>query len=409
MTPRRPSSSTRRESAGKRRRGPAASEAFDAAEEERGLHTLRVVRGTVEGIDGRDVFVDLGPRMQGVLPLSRFGERPERGSSHEFTLRGQEDGLWVLELAETLPMPSWESMQVGSLVEARGIGANPGGVECKIGRLHGFMPRSETGLGRREPTSELVGKHFWAEVTEVDPERQRVLLSRKLARRRLDEGAQSRGAQSLSIGSVVPARVERLLPYGAVLRLDRGLRGFLHVSDIDHERVEDPADRLTVDGQLDVKVLAIRRGGARIALGLKQLLPSPWAGLERRVASGALLAGEITSIRDFGAFVRVARGVTGLLRTAESDVEPGRSLRQVYSTGQRLVVRAVTLDVERERLALSRYHRDGRRIVEDEAELEPVDLSRLEVSAEAMETPLGRMLGEALGRAAEVRAEPKRA
>ena len=288
----------------------------------RGLHTLRVMTGTVEGVDGRDVFVDLGPRMQGVLPLKRFPRTPGRGEEFEFTLRGQEDGLWAVELAETQPMVSWETMELGSLVEARAIGANAGGLECKVGQLHGFMPRSECGIGRRTRPHALVGRRFWAEVFEIDQERQRVLISRKRASRRRAESQQARSAQNLKLGTMVAGRVDRLLSNGAMIRLDGGLRAFLHVSDIDHERVEDPADRLAPEQRLDLRVLAIRRGGRRISVGLKQVGPSPWTGLERRVNSGALLRGEITRIKEFGVFVRVSRGVIGLIRAAEADPDP---------------------------------------------------------------------------------------
>ena len=396
MTARGSRSQAKSKRRGRAQSGARLAEVFPEEVDPRGIHTLRVMMGTVEGVDGRDVFVDLGPRMQGVLPLERFTRAPRRGESFEFTLRGQEDDLWAVELAETQPMVSWETMELGSLVEARAIGANAGGLECKVGQLHGFMPRSECGIGRRTRPHALVGRRFWAEVIEVDRERQRVLLSRKRASQRRSESHQARGAQTLKLGAIVSGRVDRLLANGAAIRLDGGLRAFLHVSDIDHERVADPADRLDPEQRLELRVLAIRRGGRRISVGLKQVGPSPWTGLEARVNAGALLRGEVTCIREFGVFVRVSRGVVGLVRAAEANADPTRSLRHAYREGQSIVVRAVSLDVERERLELSTLHADGREIDPAEADLEVEDLRRLLPEPKLLETPLGAKLFAAL-------------
>ena len=239
-----------------------------------GPDTLRVLQGTVVGLNGDDVFVELGPRMQGVISRRQFDEPPAVGEVYDFTLHDQEDGLWVLSLADVGSLSSWEEMERGSLVQARAIRTRPGGLELKIGPLHAFLPTSQTGLARGEE-QQLVGRNVTCEVIEVDAERQRVVVSRKLVLQRERESSRQRAVDALKPGQVIQGRVTRLEPYGAFVRFGRGLEGMIHVSNLSHERVEDPAELLKLGETVDAKVLYIKQGGKRIALGLKQMDESP--------------------------------------------------------------------------------------------------------------------------------------
>src|SRR5687768_6888985 len=104
---------------------------------EHGSHTLKVYSGTVVGRHEKDVFVELGARMQGVIALDHFEEAPRVGEVFEFTLRGQEDGLWALALREEQVLATWEDLELGSWVQARAVRAVPGGLEMRVGPLHG--------------------------------------------------------------------------------------------------------------------------------------------------------------------------------------------------------------------------------------------------------------------------------
>ena len=112
-----------------------------AHEKDHGAHTLKVWKGAVVGVYGDDVFVELGPRMQGVISVRQFELLPRAGDVYEFTLGGREDGLWALARRERESLATWEDMERGSLVHARAIGASADGLELKIGPLHAFMPK----------------------------------------------------------------------------------------------------------------------------------------------------------------------------------------------------------------------------------------------------------------------------
>jgi ribosomal protein S1 len=258
-------------------------------------------------------------------------------------------------------------MEAGSLVQTRVVREAHGGLEVKIGPLHAFMPRSHCGLPRGEDLGQLVGRTFTCEVLEVDRERQRALVSRKLVLQRERESERQRELGALKPGQLVQGRVARLEPYGAFVRFGRGLQGLVHVSDLAHERVEHPADLLRVGQQIEARVLAIKERGRRIALGLKQLGESPWRRLELAHHEGQLVEGRVTRVLDFGAFVAMPPGVEGLLPLSQCGLERGQPLAALLAPGRAISVRIVELDVERERMTLSLLHEGGARILPDEA------------------------------------------
>jgi small subunit ribosomal protein S1 len=349
----------------------------------------------VVGVYGDDVFVELGPRMQGVISVRQFEDRPRIGESYEFTLRGREDGLWALSRRETRSLATWEDMELGSLVHARAVRADRDGLELKIGPLHAFMPKSHTGLPRGQSPDVLVGKTMTCEVIEIDAERQRVLVSRKLVVQRERDDERQREVDALTVGQVVHGRVTRLEPFGAFVSFGRGLEGMIHVSNLAWERVAHPSAVLQLGQTLNAKVLALRNGGRRIALGLKQMSPSPWAQLRSRLPIGRIVEGTVKRVLPFGAFVAVMPGIEGLVHNTQADLRGQKSLAAQLQPGERVSVRVLSLDDESERLALSLLHSDGRPIGRDEAPAHAT-FESLDLSSPSFDSKLGRLLREAL-------------
>ena len=368
-----------------------------AVEKDHGAHTLKVWCGTVVGVYGNDVFVELGPRMQGVIARREFTREPRVGERFDFTLRGREDGLWALERREAASLRSWEDMEPGVLVHARAIGALPEGLELKIGKLHAFMPKSHTGLARDQKASVLVGKVLTCEVIEVDRERQRVLVSRKLVLQRERGDDRQREVGALLVGQTIEGRVARLEPYGAFIAFGRGLEGLVHVSNVSYERVEHPAKVLHLGELVRAKVLALRAGGSRIALGLKQLQESPWRSLAARLGLHRVVEGTVKRVMPFGAFIAILPGIEGLVHNTQAELCGEKNLSRQLQPGERVSVRVLAIDEQAERLELSLLHKDGRAIQPDEAE-DNATFATLKLDARpgAPSTALSRALARAL-------------
>src|SRR5262245_45368334 len=154
---------------------PAPSKA-GAAHGKKPARNSNLRPGTITGIMGDDVFVDLGPRMQGVISLTEFEEPPRIGAKFEFSLHGREDELWLLSRKEALAIAAWDEVEVGSLVKARVSGQNTGGLELKIGPMAAFLPASQVGLRHEDNLAGYIGQTLTCLVLEVDRERKRILL-----------------------------------------------------------------------------------------------------------------------------------------------------------------------------------------------------------------------------------------
>ena len=365
------------------------------AVDERGRHTLKVMRGAVVGVHGRDVFVELGPRMQGVIESDAFTVKPREGAQFDFTLRGQEEGLWRLALTEEEILHSWEDMEVASIVEGRVMATNLGGLELRVGRLHAFMPRSETGVPRGGDLDELIGQVLVSEVIEVDHERQRCLLSRKRVLKRERERGGEGGVRP---GEIVHGRVIRIEEYGAFVRFGRGGQGLVHISNISHRRIAHPAELLKEGDAVEAKVLHIQRGGKRISLGIKQLGESPWTDAEERFPERSLVSGVVEHVLDAGVVVALEADLSGFVPRRECGFGVGEPLTAHYVEGQPVSVRVVALDSKGERLTLSFLHADGARIMAEEAQLSDSAATLMsELQPEPLAgTDLGALLKQAL-------------
>jgi small subunit ribosomal protein S1 len=373
------------------RRGHAPSD------KHHGPHTLRIWRGTIVGSFGHDVFVELGPRMQGVIPRRHFRRPPLPGDEYEFTLHGQEEGLWALSLKEEEALETWEEMEEGSLVQARVVRLAPGGFEIKVGPLHAFMPKSHSGLARDERPEPLVGKNLTVEVIEVDAERQRVVVSRKLVLQREKDSVHQREIAGLRVGERVHGHIVRVESYGVFVAFGHGLEGLVHASDLDHARVEDPLELWKPGQNIECVVLSVKAGGRRIALGRKQLVESPWSSIETRCYVDQIVEGRVTHLADFGAFVEVERGIEGLLHESECGLDAGTPLRALLAPGQKIAVRIVQLNPGAQRLSLSLQHKSGGRITTEEVE-NARDFAELlhKSPEEKLRLPLGKLLARAL-------------
>lgn len=333
---------------------------------EHGKHTLKVWRGKVVATFGDDVFVELGPRMQGVCSLRTFARPPSPGDVHEFTLRGLEAGLWSVALATEDSLQAWDDMEVGALVQAKVVREAPGGLEVKIGRLHGFLPRSHSGVARDEKLAPLVGRVLPCEVIEVDAQRQRVVVSRRLTKQKEQHDERVREAERLRIGAVVAGRVVRVEDYGAFVAFGRGLEGLVHVSNLAHTRIADPREVLAPGQMVEAKILSIKHGGRRIGLGIKQLQESPWEALERTIHAGQVLEGAVVRTTSFGAFVALPCGAEGLVPLDECGLQAGRRLSNTLDSGAKVVVRVVSFDLAAQRLSLSLRHAAGGILTRDD-------------------------------------------
>ena len=321
------------------------------------------ITGTLVQIGDETAFVDYGGRSE--LPLSTAelkdadgnltaavgdeltGWVTGRGDDLRFSLRGggrRGDTGWIEEaLASGVPVR-------GTVRET-----NKGGFVVDLGGHRAFCPISQMDDSFVADPEQWVGRELEFRVTEFADDGRRLVVSRRalLAEAKAERAAATR--RTLQVGDVVEGTVKRLMPYGAFVDIG-GLEGLLHVSQISHAHVSDPADHLQEGQTLQVQVIEIQDLGGpreRISLSIKSLADDPWQEVPRRLTEGEWTTGVVTGLADFGAFVELWPGVRGLVHVSEMADGRVTHPRDVLREGQEVRVRVKEIDPGRRRISLS--------------------------------------------------------
>jgi small subunit ribosomal protein S1 len=312
--------------------------------------------GTIVSIHGDDVFVEFGPKSQGVSSISHFTEPPKLGERMEFIVDrfDKAERLLILSRKGSIQKAEWESLEVGQTVEARCTGVNKGGLELEVANHRAFMPAGQVDIRHIPDLSVFVGEKLPCEVVEVDKQRSRIILSRKSVLETDRAEARLRLLAVLEVGQTFPAVITSLQPYGAFADLG-GIDGLIHISDISHQRINHPSEVLTVGEQVQVQVLKIdeTKDPPRIGLGLKQTEADPYEKGVSAINEGDTVTGKVTKLMAFGAFVELAPGVEGLIHISELSHERVHNVSKVVKPGENVTVKVLSIDPAQRRIALS--------------------------------------------------------
>jgi small subunit ribosomal protein S1 len=312
-------------------------------------------QGKVIGVRGRSVFIDLGAKSEGVVPVEQFGDDlPKPGDLIEVVVDrfDPEEGLLLLSLKGAAVEANWENLRKGLVVEARVTKVIKGGVEVDVDGIRGFLPISQLDLGRVEDGSEFLNQKVRVLVTEANQRQKNLVVSRReLLERERAEQAEKTWAK-LEEGQVLPGVVRSVKGFGAFVDIG-GVDGLLHVADMSWIRTEDAANLVKVGQEVQVKVLKVDREAKKINLGLKQLMPSPWDRVDQNYTRGMTLQGKVTRLMDFGAFVELEPGVEGLIHISELSPKRVVRVKDIVQPGQEVEVRILKIEAEAKRISLS--------------------------------------------------------
>lgn len=313
-------------------------------------HTARVIT-----VRRDDVFVELGGREQGCVSLRQFEEPPQPGAALEVVVQGfnSEDGLYELTIADrAVDVEDWSDLNEGMLVEARVTGHNTGGLECEVGRIRGFIPISQVAIYRVEDLAPIVGERFTCLVTEANPQRRNLVLSRRAVLEREAEEARQKLLDSLEPGQIHEGVVRKLVDFGAFVDIG-GLDGLLHISQLAWGRVDHPREVLREGQKIQVKVEKVDRAGGKLSLAYRDLLENPWDDAPGKYPENSIVEGTVVKVVDFGAFVELEPGVEGLVHISQLAHKHVRRTSEVVKQGDKVQVLVQSVDREAQRISLS--------------------------------------------------------
>lgn len=319
--------------------------------------------GVIQSIHEDNVFLDFGLRQSGVVSKRQFGAKkePKVGDRVDIVISkiDEDEGLIVCSLPRGAARISgdWNAVVVGQTVECMVTKTNKGGLEVSVSNLRGFMPASQVDIGYVSDLTPFVGQKLTARVTEVNPGRRRLVLSRRaiLAEERAE--AEAELLSHLEVGQTCTGRVKTIKDYGAFIDIG-GTDGFLHIGQMSWTRIEHPSELLSEGQEVEVKILSIEPDKKdpekkRIGLGMRQLVANPWANAESRFPKGSTQTGTVTRTEAYGAFVELEPGVEGLVHISELDHKRVKRVTEVLNVGQQAEVQVLEVDPRRKRISLS--------------------------------------------------------
>lgn len=311
--------------------------------------------GRVVAVRRDDVFIELGSREQGVAPVSQFAEPPAPGTLVEVVVKklNPEEGLYELSVpSATSVVGDWSDITEGITVEATVTGHNTGGLEVEVNRLRGFIPYSQIALFRVDSLAEFVGQKMVCVIVEADPDRRKLVLSRRAVLEREKEEAREKMFSGLAVGQTCEGIVRKIMDFGAFVDLG-GVDGLVHVSQLGWQRVNHPSEVVQEGQAVRVKIVKIDPVSRKLGLSIRDVLDSPWLGVDKKYPINSVARGKVSKLMEFGAFVQLEPGVEGLVHISELSPKRIRRPGEVVSEGQEVDVQILSVDVEAQRISLS--------------------------------------------------------
>ncbi|WP_270448965.1 30S ribosomal protein S1 [Lactobacillus delbrueckii] len=267
----------------------------------------------------------------------------------------KENGEFFFSVTRVKEREAYDKLQKdfeeGKTIEGKVTSSVRGGLLVDVG-TRGFLPASLISNRFVSDLKPYIGKTIKVKITEIDPAKNRLILSHKELIEEEREQAFENVASQLVVGDVVEGRVSRLTNFGSFVDIG-GVDGLVHISEISYKHVDKPSDVLKVGQDVKVKVIGIDNDRHRISLSIKQTEPSPFEQATSSLNEGDVIEGEVKSLTNFGAFVEVADGIQGLVHVSEISNKHVDKPSDVLTVGQKVKVKVLNIDPSERRISLS--------------------------------------------------------
>ncbi len=326
-----------------------------------------IVDGRIVEVNDEWALIDVGFKSEGTVNLNEWGadeETPKVGDTVKVLIEEMEDelgaaddpyGMISLSKTKAEKIIEWEKIigeiSEGQVVTGTVIRKIKGGLLVDIG-VNVFLPGSQVDIRRPGDIGDFIGRVIQAEVLKIDDTRRNIVISRRSLIERQREEDRSYLMKELEVGQIRKGIVKNIADFGAFVDLG-GIDGLLHITDMAWERIGHPTEMVSIDQEIEVKVLHIDREKQKIALGLKQKDRNPWENIEGKYPVGSDHKGEVVNVMSYGAFVKLEPGIEGLVHISEmSWTKRVNHPSELVNIGDEIDVKILGVDAEGQQLSL---------------------------------------------------------
>ncbi|XOB98590.1 30S ribosomal protein S1 [Deinococcota bacterium DY0809b] len=345
-------------------------QALQEAEQRLGAKVRRgqVLTGRVVFVGSEGVAVDVGAKVEGIIPFNQLTEEPLSEEELKQMLKpGDEVEVYVVrvDLPNNVIILSkkraeadkaWrkivELAEKGEPVEVTVREKVRGGLVAYLEGVRAFIPASQVDIKRVAELDEFVGQTIPVKITEINRKKGRVILSRRVLLEEDQKKKRAEVLESLEPGAEVEGKVVEVTDFGAFVNLG-AIDGLIHRSELSWGRFEHPREVVKVGDVVKAKVLSVDRERERVNLSVKALTPDPWQTAAEKYEVGQRIKGKVVGLTPFGAFIEIEPGLEGLIHITEmSWTKRPRHPSDVLKEGEEVEAVVLRIDPEQRRLSL---------------------------------------------------------
>jgi small subunit ribosomal protein S1 len=332
--------------------------------EQQEFEVNKVVTGRVLHVTGDEVWIDVGYKSEGVIPVNEWYDEgldkvvpPKPGDEIQVLLDAVEDesGAVVLSFRKAKRQKEWEQViekhKEGDVVSGAVTRKIKGGLLVNIG-VNVFLPASQVDIRRPPDIADYIGKTIECKILKIDEARRNIVVSRRKLIEDQREEMKKKLLAEIEPGQIRHGVVKNIAEFGAFVDLG-GIDGLLHITDMSWGRIGNPHEMVHIDQPLDVYIISVDKEREKIALGLKQKTASPWQDVEQKYPIGSRHTGEVVNVMSYGAFVKLEAGIEGLVHISEmSWTKRINHPSEIVSIGDQIEVQVLNINKEKQEISL---------------------------------------------------------
>jgi small subunit ribosomal protein S1 len=319
-----------------------------------------IIQGTIVGISGENVVVDVGFKSDGSISKSEFTatEEIKIGSKIDIVIESVEDeeGNLVLSKKRADFLKIWgrvmDAFENEKVISGKILKRIKGGMVVDLMGIEAFLPGSQIDIRPVRDFDAFVGQTMDFKIVKVNIPTENVVVSHKVLIEETISDQRKEILEKLEKGQILEGIVKAITDFGVFVDLG-GVDGLIHITDLSWGRINHPSEVVRLDEKIKVVVTDFDKEKKRISLSLKQLLPHPWEKIQEKYSIGNKVAGRVVSLTDYGAFIEIEKGIEGLIHISEmSWTQHISHPSQFVSMGQVVEANILSLDKDEKKISL---------------------------------------------------------
>ena len=336
-----------------------------------------IIEGQVVGVGRSCIYVDLGVFGTGIIYGKEFLAMKDvlrdlkKGDKifAKITALDNEQGYIELSLKEANREITWEKLkrkaENSETLTVKITGANKGGLLAELEGIPAFLPVSQLSpehyprVQGAESTKilkelqKLVGEDLEVKIFDLDPAENKLILSEKAKEAQKIKEI----LKNYKVGDIVEGEITGVVDFGAFIKFPISqnkktdsslLEGLIHISELDWQLIDDPSKVVKVGEKVKAKIIEIAND--RVSLSLKALKKDPWEDIEKKYKKGDVIKGVVTKFNPFGAFIKVAPKIQGLVHISEFD--PKVKMEEILKKGEEYKFEILSIDPKDHKMSL---------------------------------------------------------